>query len=77
MYVCICNAVTEGEIREAYGQGACTFEAQQGELGVSTCCGCCEPAVREILGACRAGEDVHASVGRVPAMPGVPLPSAG
>jgi bacterioferritin-associated ferredoxin len=49
MYVCVCNTVTDHRIREAIEAGADDFEALQAELGVSTCCGCCEPEVREIL----------------------------
>jgi bacterioferritin-associated ferredoxin len=49
MYVCICNGVSDRRIREAVANGATSFEALQEELDVSTCCGCCEPEVREIL----------------------------
>ena len=54
MYVCICNAVTDQEIRDAYAEGARTFAAIQDELGVATCCGCCEPVAREVLACCQA-----------------------
>ena len=66
MFVCICNAVTDSEIREAYADGARTFEALQDELGVSTCCGCCEPVAREILATCQAEDRLSA-----PAIPAV------
>lgn len=49
MYVCICNGVTDRRIREAIADGARNFEALQETLGVSTCCGCCEDEVRELL----------------------------
>ncbi|MGH8426469.1 MAG: (2Fe-2S)-binding protein [Gammaproteobacteria bacterium] len=49
MYVCCCNAVTDHRIREAVTEGDTTFEALQESLEVSTCCGCCESEVREIL----------------------------
>jgi len=57
MYVCICNAVTDQEIRDAYDGGAHTFAAIQDELGVATCCGCCEPVAREILASCQAQQE--------------------
>lgn len=57
MYVCICNAVTDQEIRAAYAEGAHTFAAIQDELGVATCCGCCEPVAREVLASCRAEQE--------------------
>lgn len=49
MYVCICHGVSERRIREAVAGSETTFEALQDSLGVSTCCGCCEEEVREIL----------------------------
>ncbi|HET7674096.1 MAG TPA: (2Fe-2S)-binding protein [Gammaproteobacteria bacterium] len=49
MYVCVCNTVSDRRIREAVAAGASSFEALQATLGVSTCCGCCEPEVREML----------------------------
>jgi bacterioferritin-associated ferredoxin len=52
MYVCICNAVSERRIRQAVASGDTTFEALREDLGVATCCGCCEEEVREILADC-------------------------
>ncbi len=52
MYVCICNGVTDHSIRRAIAAGARSFEALQETLGVSTCCGCCEEEVRELLAEC-------------------------
>jgi len=49
MYVCICNAVTDREIRQCVALGAQTFEQVRDCLGVSTCCGRCEPIAREIV----------------------------
>jgi bacterioferritin-associated ferredoxin len=49
MYVCICNAVTDREIRQCVALGARTFEQVRDCLGVSTCCGRCEPIAREIV----------------------------
>lgn len=52
MYVCLCNAVSERRIRRAVASGDTSFEALQEDLGVSTCCGCCEEEVRDILADC-------------------------
>lgn len=52
MYVCICNGVTERRIRQAVAEGCTSFDALQEKLAVSTCCGCCEEEVREILADC-------------------------
>ena len=49
MYVCICNAVTDRDIYEAAGQGACTLDALGDCLKVATCCGRCADCARRIL----------------------------
>ncbi|MEO8485149.1 MAG: (2Fe-2S)-binding protein [Betaproteobacteria bacterium] len=38
MVVCICNAITDREIRAAAKLGARTLEDLQSSLGVATCC---------------------------------------
>jgi len=49
MYVCVCNAVTDREIRQCMALGVETFEQVRDCLGVSSCCGQCEQAARAIL----------------------------
>ena len=41
MFVCICNAITDHEIKETIAAGASTMSDLQAQLGVATCCGCC------------------------------------
>ena len=53
MYVCICNAVTDCQIREAYCDGACSLRALKDKLGVAGCCGRCAPCARDVLKQCR------------------------
>lgn len=78
MYVCVCNAVTDNEIREAYADGAHTMDALQDELGVATCCGCCEPTVREILATCRAESEPQTTpTAIVPSMANFAVASTG
>ncbi|MDQ3260791.1 MAG: (2Fe-2S)-binding protein [Pseudomonadota bacterium] len=49
MYVCICNQVTDREIREAvYGGARCLRDIQQ-ELGVANQCGKCGQMAKCIL----------------------------
>lgn len=64
MYVCLCNAVTDREIRAAAQLGARTLEDLQGSLGVATCCRRCADCARGVLAgaldgaaACAAGGD--------------------
>ena len=49
MYVCICNAVTEGQIEQAVHDGARTLADLRRDLGVSAECGCCANYARECL----------------------------
>ena len=49
MYVCICNAVTESEIREAASEGANDLWSLQQQLGVASGCGTCMDAASDIL----------------------------
>ena len=49
MYVCVCQAVSDQDIRRAVAGGACTFEDVQNRTGCTTCCGCCEAEARELV----------------------------
>lgn len=49
MYVCICNAVTDGQIREAVCQGVCSLKQLCASLGVASRCGRCASHAREVL----------------------------
>lgn len=41
MFICICNGVTESQVRRAIEEGACTVHDLRARLGVATGCGCC------------------------------------
>ena len=49
MYVCICNAVTDRDIRQAADNGATSLWDLQGTLGVASGCGSCMRHAMEIL----------------------------
>jgi bacterioferritin-associated ferredoxin len=49
MYVCVCNAVTDRDIRAAAEDGVCTLEALSERLKVATCCGRCADCARGVL----------------------------
>ena len=49
MYVCICNQVTDHEIREAVHAGASRLRDIQRNLGVATQCGKCGEMAKCIL----------------------------
>lgn len=49
MYVCICHAVTDREIRRCIEAGADSMRALRAELKVGTQCGKCAAHVRSML----------------------------
>jgi len=49
MYVCICHAVTDRQIRNAVRDGARSMRDISRELSVSTCCGKCGVTARRIV----------------------------
>jgi bacterioferritin-associated ferredoxin len=49
MYVCICKAVRERQIREATRAGAISLRDLTRTLGVGTGCGKCVPTARAVL----------------------------
>ena len=49
MYVCICNAVTDKQIRQAAESGVEDLWGLQRELGVAVGCGACKEMASEIL----------------------------
>jgi bacterioferritin-associated ferredoxin len=48
MYICVCNAVTEREIRHC-AQLGCSLGDLRERLGVAANCGKCKHAARQIL----------------------------
>ena len=54
MYVCICNAVTENQIRAAAEAGTTDLWHLQSVLGVASGCGTCRDTASAILGEYRA-----------------------
>ena len=49
MYVCICNAITDKQIRQAANAGVRDLWQLQAELGVASNCGSCKEHASEIL----------------------------
>ncbi len=49
MYICICNAVTEREIRAAVEDGHDSFSKVRSCLGVATNCGRCKPDACRVI----------------------------
>ncbi len=49
MYVCLCNNVTDRDIRKAVRSGCRRLEDLSAELGVATNCGSCADLAEELL----------------------------
>ncbi|HKR77215.1 MAG TPA: (2Fe-2S)-binding protein [Rhodanobacter sp.] len=64
MYICLCNAVTDHDIRREVADGVRTFAELQARTGCSDCCGCCESEARACLA---QAIEQHESVVALPA----------
>jgi bacterioferritin-associated ferredoxin len=49
MYVCLCQGITDKQIRAAVASGATTLEAVRHTLGVASQCGQCGDLASEIV----------------------------
>jgi bacterioferritin-associated ferredoxin len=49
MYICVCHAISDRQIREAVDQGADSLEKVQAHLPVASCCGSCADSARELI----------------------------
>lgn len=55
MYVCVCQAVTERQVREAIADGIHSIHGLRKHLGVTAMCGKCASCARNLLNEQRAG----------------------
>ena len=60
MIVCVCNNVSDHQIRQAAAEGAHSLECLQFELGVATQCGRCADCATRVLCEARAALDKQA-----------------
>ena len=49
MIVCVCNNISDREIRQAVDLGLSSMAELRRDLGVATCCGKCHSCAREVL----------------------------
>lgn len=59
MYVCLCNGITDRQIRQAVEDGASSMRELRQQLGVCGNCGRCGPEARDIL--CQTQSRIMAS----------------
>ena len=51
MIVCICNNISDREIRQAVDLGLTTMSALHHDLGVASCCGKCASYAEQVVNA--------------------------
>ena len=61
MYVCLCKAITDADIREAADAGAADVKHLTETLGLGGGCGSCLEMAEAIIDACRASELSYAA----------------
>jgi bacterioferritin-associated ferredoxin len=49
MYVCLCNGITDRQVRQAVDDGAHSLRQVREQLPLGNCCGRCVGAAREII----------------------------
>lgn len=49
MYICVCHAISDRQIRDVVDRGAESLCQVQAHLPVASCCGRCEDSAREII----------------------------
>jgi bacterioferritin-associated ferredoxin len=49
MIVCVCNNISDREIRQAAELGLSTMAELRDDLGVATCCGKCASCAKQVL----------------------------
>ncbi|MGE5469279.1 MAG: (2Fe-2S)-binding protein [Bacteroidota bacterium] len=57
MYVCVCHAVTDRQIRQAVEDGARTLKDLRRDLGVTRDCGRCASCARQCMQEAHHGEE--------------------
>jgi bacterioferritin-associated ferredoxin len=49
MIVCVCNNISDREIRQAVDLGLSSMAGLRRDLGVATCCGKCASCARQVM----------------------------
>lgn len=61
MFVCLCNRITDSQIRRAARDGITSLNALQDELGIATQCGQCRDTASAVLAEILAAREASAS----------------
>ena len=49
MYVCLCEGVTDTQIRDAVYKGCCSYREVRGTLGIASQCGKCACLAKQVV----------------------------
>ncbi len=74
MYVCVCNGITDQEIRAEVAQGVSSLDELTRRTGCGDCCGSCVEFAAEILA---ESAHTHVSQPRMARPLGIPVLTAG
>lgn len=66
MIVCVCNRVSDRDIRKAVAEGVSSFAELQACTRCSTTCGCCKPMARQIFDEALAARTAAAPAAAAP-----------
>ena len=61
MYVCICNAVSDQQIKDAVASGHEDLQSIQNQLGAATGCGTCVEHAEQVINAALASKLSYAA----------------
>ncbi len=61
MYICLCNGITDRDIKAHAQDADCTLADLECALGVGAGCGRCKPAAADVLNERRSGTESHFS----------------
>jgi bacterioferritin-associated ferredoxin len=61
MIVCVCNNISDREIRQAVDLGLSSMAELRRDLGVATCCGKCASCAKQVLTAHLETNAIHAT----------------
>jgi bacterioferritin-associated ferredoxin len=65
MIVCVCNNISDREIRQAVDLGLNSMAGLRKELGVGACCGKCVSCAREVMHEHLDGKNVTVALHRM------------
>jgi bacterioferritin-associated ferredoxin len=61
VFVCICNGITERQIREEIARGATSLPELTAALGIASGCGTCAEYARELLETSSSAPELRAA----------------